>query len=467
MEGKGDAAKNVRWVARLGSESYGSPVIAGERVFCATNNGAGYLSKRYPATVDLGCLLCFAQNDGRFLWQHSVEKLAAGANVDWPKQGICCSPLIEGGRAYIVTNRGEVVSLDVRGKEAGESKPLWRFDMMGQLGVVQRYMACCSVTAAGELLLVGTSNGRESDQKIAAPDAPSFIALEKATGKLVWADNSPGANILDGQWSSPAFAVLGGAPQAIFAGGDGWLYSFDPTTNDGGKPKLLWKLDCNPKDAQWKGATGRRNTIISTPVIHDGRVYLATGQDPEAGEGPGDLWCIDPTRRGDVSPELVVDAQGKPVAVRRALALDAKAGERAVANPNSAAVWHYGGVPCENGAGSFDKVMHRSLGMPVIANGLLVMGDFSGLVHCLDVKTGRAHWTHDMLSAVWGSPLVADGKIYLGNDDGDVLVFELSPKLKVLAKNAMGNSVFGTPVALGNTLYIATRCHLFALAEGE
>ena len=99
--------------------------------------------------------------------------------------------------------------------------------MMGQLGTRQHNMCSCSVTAAGDLLLVSTSNGvDETHENIPAPDAPSFIALDKHTGKLVWADNSPGRNILHGQWSSPAFAVLGGVPQAIFAGGDGWLYSF-------------------------------------------------------------------------------------------------------------------------------------------------------------------------------------------------------------------------------------------------
>ena len=107
------AAKNIRWVARLGSTTYGSPVVAGGTVFCATNNGAGWL-KRYPAKVDLGCLLCFAERDGRFGWQLSREKLAAGRAVDYPEQGICCAPLVEGKRLWVVTNRCEVVCLDTR-----------------------------------------------------------------------------------------------------------------------------------------------------------------------------------------------------------------------------------------------------------------------------------------------------------------------------------------------------------------
>ncbi len=475
-------AKHVKWVARLGSESYGSPVIAAGKVFCATNNGAGYL-KRYPASVDLGCLLAFRQTDGQFLWQFSSEKLKAGREIDWPMQGICCSPLVEGERLWIVTNRGEVVCLDTEGftdhendgpitdepsDNACEADLVWRFNMMRQLGSVQHNMCSCSVTAAGDLLFVCTSNGVDgAHETIPAPDAPSFIALDKRSGKLVWADNSPGKNILHGQWGSPAFAVLGGVPQVLFPGGDGWLYSFLAKATSDGRPKLLWKFDCNPKTSVWEGnGQGDRNELIATPVVWKGRVYLATGQDPEAGEGPADLWCIDPTRRGDVSAELVVDRQGQPVPPRRFRAVDPEAGEQVRPNPNSAALWHYRGYDA-NGDGTldFEETMHRTIAMVAIHNGLLIAGDFSGLVHCLDATTGRVHWTHDMLAAVWGSPLIADGKIYLGDEDGDVAVFACSAQKRLLAENAMNNSVYSSPAALGGTLYVSTKSHLLAIEK--
>ena len=259
---KRENAKNILWVARLGSQSYGTPVVAGGKVFCATNNGAGWL-KRYPATEDLGCLLCFRQSDGEFLWQFSREKLKAGRRVDWPEQGICATPLVEGDRVYVVTNRGEVACLDTAAdpKAPQEARIVWLFDMMKKLGSVQHNMASCSVTSAGDLLLVNTSNGvDESHEKIPAPQAPSFIAMDKKTGKLAWADNSPGENILHGQWASPAFAVLDGVPQAIFPGGDGWVYSFLAKPSDDGKPKLLWKFDCNPRSP-----CGRKAAAATAP----------------------------------------------------------------------------------------------------------------------------------------------------------------------------------------------------------
>ncbi len=478
-----DEAENIRWVARLGSQTYGTPVVAGRRIYVATNNGAGYVA-RYPAEVDLGCLLCFRQADGRFGWQLSREKLAAGRAVDWPDQGICCSPLVEGNRVWIVTNRGEVVCLDADGFYNGqntgpyreepstdfrEADIVWIFDMIGQLGVHPHNMSSCSVTAAGDLLLVNTSNGLDESDEIPSPDAPSFIALDKHTGKLVWADNSPGHNLLHGQWCSASYAVLGGVPQAIFPGGDGWMYSFRAEPTSDGKPELLWKFDCNPKTARWGGSgMGDRNNIIATPVIHEGLVYIATGQDPEHGEGPAILWCVDPTKRGDVSLELVFDRDGNPVAPRRVQACDTEAGETTRPNPSSAVVWQYSGEDLDgDGKLSFEESMHRTLSMPVIRDGLLVIPDLAGLVHCLDAKTGKLHWTHDTLAAIWGSPLIADGKAYIGDEDGSVTVFRLAPEKEILAKNDMNDSIYGAPVAVGDIIYIATRRYLVAIGEPE
>ena len=94
---------------------------------------------------------------------------------------------------------------------------------------------------------------------------------DRNTGELLWTDGSPGKNILHGQWSSPAYAVLGDQAQVIFTGGDGWVYSFDPEGDGKGNAKLLWKLDGNPKDSKWiLGGRGTRNNIIATPVIYDG-----------------------------------------------------------------------------------------------------------------------------------------------------------------------------------------------------
>ena len=191
---KSESAKNIKWVARLGTQTYGTPIVCGASVFCSTNNGAGYLH-RFPAKVDLGCLLCFSKKDGSFCWQYSCRKLAAGRSVDWPLQGICSSPLVENDRLWVVDSRGCVICLDVNGFTDGENDGsfsgeessdkneadiVWSFDMMKELGVLQHNMSSCSVTLAGDLLFVNTSNGvDDSHENVPAPKSPSFIALDK------------------------------------------------------------------------------------------------------------------------------------------------------------------------------------------------------------------------------------------------------------------------------------------------
>ena len=142
-------------------------------------------------------------------------------------------------------------------------------------------------------------------------------------------------------------------------------------------------------------------------------------------------------------------------------------GEAAIPNPNSAAVWHYPGFDADgNGKLSFEETMHRTCGTVAIQDGLLFVADFSGLFHCLDVTTGKPYWTYDMLAASWGSPLLVDGKVYIGDEDGDVCIFKLSKEMDLVAEINMGNSVYSTPIVANETLYIANRSHLFAIREG-
>ena len=284
----------------------------------------------------------------------------------------------------MVTNRCEIVCLDTLGfidrendgpftseanENTNEADIVWKFDMMGELNVSPHNMSTCSITGNGDLLFVSTSQGvDESHLNVSDPTAPSLICMNKHTGKIVWTDNTPGKNILHAQWSSPTFAMLGGHEQVLFGAGDGWLYSFDPR-GDGNKSKLLWKFDCNPKDSIYQPIGATRLPIVGIPVVYDGLVYIALGDDPENGDGQGHLWCIDPTKRGDVSPTRVYNANDmtKPIATKRKQALVAAEGDIERDNPNSAAVWHYVGKdPIV-----FESTMHRTCGTVAIKDNLL------------------------------------------------------------------------------------------------
>src|SRR5580698_1480437 len=168
--------KNVKWVAELGSQSYGNPVVADGRVYVGTNNE---LVRDPQEGGDRGVLMCFRESDGEFLWQHTNPKLASGRANDWPYQGVCSSPLVEGNTLYYVTNRSEIVALDTRG-EGKHAKVNWHFDMMEEVGSQPHNMSNSSPVSYGDLIFMSTANGQdESHVHIPSPRAPAIIAISK------------------------------------------------------------------------------------------------------------------------------------------------------------------------------------------------------------------------------------------------------------------------------------------------
>jgi outer membrane protein assembly factor BamB len=207
-------------------------------------------------------------------------------------------------------------------------------------------------------------------------------------------------------------AELGGVVQVIHPQGDGWVRSFDAKTG-----QKLWEFDTNPKDSVWPKT---RNELIATPVVYEGLVYVGNGQDPEHGEGPGHFYAIDPTKRGDIT--------------------------------QTGRVWHY------------DKI-RRTISTAAIKDGIVYIADFSGFLHAIDAKSGAAYWTHDLLAAVWASPIVVDGKVYIGDEDGDVVVLAAGKEKKILAENTLGSSVYATAVPANGALLIMNRNQLWSLSD--
>jgi outer membrane protein assembly factor BamB len=464
---------NVKWSAKLGSQTYGSPVVANGKVFVGTN-AHGYIP-RVRQNVDHGVLVCFDEATGKFLWHHSTGSSPDLGQLRCTPHSICSTPCVDGDRLWYVDSHDQVVCLDTEGflddendgpatdepnQDLDEADVVWKLDLIGRFNVTPRYAACCSVTVVGDMLFVCTGHGADHRRRIADAEPPSFVALDKKTGTVLWTDHSPGKNILNGQWSSPAVGVLGGIEQAIFASGDGWLYSFD-ARGDNGRSSLLWKFDCNLKTAEFRLERGTRLSLVATPVIYDGLVYIGAGEEPLLGEGPGHLWCIDPTKRGDVSPTVVFNKRDPktPVPPRRLIASDEQAGDFERDNENAAKVWHY---PGENPR-KFEGTMHRTLGSVAIKDDLLFVADASGLFHCLDAKTGNGYWTHDLLAASWSTPLIVGGCVYIADGDGKVTVLKLAKTRELVSEIQMGQSVYSTPIIANGVFYIATSDRLFAI----
>src|SRR6267142_7160729 len=101
--------KNVKWMAQLGSQSYGNPVVAGGQVFVGTNNE---LLRDPKQPGDRGVLMAFRESDGECMWQQTHIKLESGRANDWPHQGVASSPMVEGTHLYYVSNRGVLFCLD-------------------------------------------------------------------------------------------------------------------------------------------------------------------------------------------------------------------------------------------------------------------------------------------------------------------------------------------------------------------
>jgi outer membrane protein assembly factor BamB len=435
----------IKWKATLGSRSYSQPIVVGGRILIGTNNDnprnrrdRGKPTDDDPdgPAKDKGILMCFSRADGKFLWQMVHDKLETGQVNDWPHEGMVSTPTVEGNRAYYTSNRCEVVCLDLNGFDDGnqgfqkeqyrddiDGDVIWTFDLMKELKVFPHNMSICSPVIVGDLLFVITANGvDENHLNVTFPEAPSFVCLNKTTGKLVWSSNLPGRNIMHGQWSSPAYGIIGGVPQVIFPAGDGWLYAFDPPSG-----KLLWKFDCNPKGSVYElGAKGTKSDFIALPVIYKEKIFIGTGQDPEHLEGVGHFWCIDPAgRSGDISAELVIDAKAKP--------------PRSRPNPNNGAVWHYGGVDTRPYS-KRDNVFSRTISTACIVDDIVYIAELAGYVQCLDARTGKKYWQWDTKSNIWGSCYYVDGKVLVANEDGDLYFFKHEKNPAVIDEMVVGSA---------------------------
>ncbi len=230
-------------------------------------------------------------------------------------------------------------------------------------------------------------------------------------------------------WSTPAYFDDGESEFCLFGGPDGFLYAFSKDPVEGGEPtagprplKEFWRFDCNPAAYRFKDGKPIKyphpkgpSEVLGTPLVGEGLIYALIGQDPDNGEGVGNLVCLD------------------------------KAGEQQ---------WSY-------------PEIHRSMSMMALGEGLLYAADYSGFVYCFDAKTGELQWRHDTKGHIWGSPLLADGKLYIGNEDGYLTILQAKrayDKAEMVEVD-MTTSLYGSAIAANDVLYIATPMNLYAIAQ--
>jgi outer membrane protein assembly factor BamB len=447
--------KNIKWVANLGDQSYATPVVAGGKVLIGTNNERPRDPKHQG---DRAALMCFDQKTGSLAWQLVVPKMEDDPYLDWPKAGMASPPTVEGNRVYTLTNRGEVVCLDLDGMANGNDGPftdegrhmtprgaplmtpgpmdadiIWVCDLIKEAGIHIHDQVHGSILLDGDLLYVNSCNGVDNTHRvIRCPDAPSLVVIDKRTGKIVAKDGEHiGPDIFHCLWSSPSLGMVNGRKMIFFGGDNGWCYGFEalssmPAPGSAAILNTIWKFDCDPQGPKQNihgYVTNRKegpSVIFGMPVIHEGKVFVTSGGDLWWGKRRGWLHCIDASKSGDVTKK--------------------------------AEIWSY-------------ALGRETCSTPAVYDGMVFVADCGGTIHCVDAATGKPLWTHKADGACWGSPMVADGKVYIGTRTGEFDVLAATREKRVISSIQTKEPIAGTVTAANGTLYIATMTHLYAVAR--
>ena len=232
----------------------------------------------------------------------------------------------------------------------------------------------------------------------------SFIlALDAATGKTVW---KTGREELP-SWGTPTVATTTTGP-VLVANASNFIRGYDARTG-----KELWRL-------------GRSSKITApTPIFADGVFVVASGRGPER-----PIFVVRPNARGDLTLP------------------DGKTSSEAV-------VWS------RTGRGSY-------MPTPLVYNGILYVLANNGLFDAYNLRTGEEVYRQRLAlvgSGFSASPVAADGKIYLSNEDGEMLIIAAGDKFTQIATNSMGELLMATPALSDGVMYVRSSTSLFAIGR--
>ena len=335
---------------------------------------------------------CLAEADGKELWSAKVGP-AVQQRMPQSKEGPGCTPTVDGERVYAIGMGGDLVCLQV-----ADGKELWRVSFTKDFG------GSVPMWSYRESPLV------EGDKVVCTPGGAdaTIVALDKATGKTIWKSKLPGAAAAwnPGRPGRPGgFGSSGAAYASVIAFDFGGQRQYVQLTAkalvgvaaaDG---KVLWTYD---KPANRSGIN------CSTPLHHDGTVFAASAY----GAGGGLV-------------KLVKDGDG------------VKAEEvyftRSMEN-------HHGGMILRDGC------LYGAHG-----------GNGGGNIVCLDFKTGKVLW--DERSVMKGSVAFADGRLYYRTETGTLLLIEPNAKEyvergKFSQPDRSRSPAWAHPVVANGKLYI-------------
>ncbi len=235
-------------------------------------------------------------------------------------------------------------------------------------------------------------------------DEPSYVLrVNKATGKTVWKVERPTEAIRESpdSYTTPALLRYGKATEIVILGGD-VVTGHDPATG-----KELWRgKGLNPENAPFY-------RIVASPIALDGVIYAPTRVKP--------LLAFRAGGRGDVTTSHLIWS-----------------------TPNGP------DVPSPVTDGKYFYVVNDK-----------------GIVYCLDAKTGKEIYGQQRLQpgTYSASPVLADGKIYVTNEDGLTSVIKAGPQFEILAENALGEYTLSSPAVSDGQIFIKTSAALYCIGK--
>jgi len=451
------ATKNIKWAAKLGGRTCGSPIVSHGRVFIGTQG--------VPSSHDI--VLCLDENSGHELGRFICRR-PKGRGENW---GVCSTPTVEGERLYFVTPYSEVVCVNlaswltssnaVSGADS-DRHIVWKYDMTGILHAEIDHAASCSVLVLGDFVYACTGNGRFKNKKRPFyPLTPSLLAFNKHTGQLVARDDEQiGEQLWRGQWSSPSLATVNGKAQILFATGNGFCYGFEPvdpaaevmpdrwiTTTLRGP--IVYFIDVEDRDTGGLAPAdyARAHHLLAPapqPALPVEFRYsikqpmttpinsMPTAKVPDVPLLKKIWWfdCLPPAYRnapfyaqgykgdGKIHP---CDIIATPVFYRNrvyvAIGGDPEHGsKKSRGHLVCIDATKTGDVTRTGQIWSYDQ-LNATLTTVAVADGLVFVIDEASVVHCLDANTGQLYWTYPLKSdrgLLTSALLVADGKVFVG-----------------------------------------------------